>query len=469
MTSSSPNLLSYLTPHERERLTALLQEARYRWTLRARPSQLPPSGDWRVWLVMAGRGYGKTRTGAEWVRSLAEQGKASRIALVARTPADVRDIMIEGESGLLAICPPDNRPHWSPSLRRLTWPNGVIAITYSGFDPDMLRGPQHDAAWCDELASWKYAQATWDNLMLGLRLGSDPRCVVTTTPRPIPLVKDLVKRATTHVTRGSTYDNLSNLAPAFADQIIRQYEGTRLGRQELYAEILDDNPGALWQRQQIDDCRVMRAPDLVRIVVGVDPEASSAEGSAETGIIGAGVAANGHYYVLDDASLRASPDGWARAAVTMYNRLSADRIIGEQNNGGEMVESTVRTVDKLVSYKAVHASRDKHTRAEPIAALYEQGKVHHVGMFAELEDQMCQWTPGDKSPDRLDALVWAITELTHDVEMMIASGVYDPLVAQDIVSGREARAGVHSDSELHRRWAKRNYCAECNKAGADGL
>lgn len=385
----------------------------YDWQFWARPEQLPPDGDWRVWVIQAGRGFGKTRTGAEWVRSLAEQGKASRIALVGRTPADIRDIMIEGESGLLAICPPDNRPHWSPSLRRLAWPNGVIATTYSGADPDILRGPQHDAAWCDELASWKYAQATWDNLMFGLRLGDDPRCVVTTTPKPIPLFKDLVKRKTTRVTRGSTYDNIGNLASAFIEQIVAQYEGTRLGQQELKGEIIDDNPGALWKRDQIEALRVLKAPELVRIVVGVDPEGSSGEGSAETGIIGVGLGVDGHLYVMADNSLRATPNGWARAAVTTYNNLKADRIIGEQNNGGEMVESTVRTVDAHISYKGVYASRGKRTRAEPVSSLYEQKKVHHVGMFAELEDQMCQWEPGETSPDRLDALVWGATELMN--------------------------------------------------------
>ena len=407
----SPSLLPYLTARELARVQMLVERARYQWSLKARPSQLPPEGDWRVWLVLAGRGFGKTRTGAEWVRSLAERGAASRIALVARTPADVRDIMIEGESGLLNICPPDKRPHWSPSLRRLTWPNGAMATTYSAWEPDMLRGPQSDAAWCDELASWKYAQQTWDNLMLGLRLGSDPRCVVTTTPRPIPLIKDLLKRPTTHVTRGSTYDNLANLAPAFAEQIIRQYEGTRLGRQELLAEVLADNPGALWQRDLIERNRVTKVPDLKRIVVGVDPEASSQEGSAETGIVVVGIGVDGHLYVIDDRSIRASPHGWASAAVAAYHKWRADRIIGEENQGGEMVASTVRTVDLHVAYKGVHASRAKQARAEPVAALYEQNKAHHVGMFAELEDQMCEWVPGETSPDRMDALVWAATEL----------------------------------------------------------
>jgi phage terminase large subunit-like protein len=322
----------------------------------------------------------------------------------------VRDVLIEGESGILEKSPPWFRPKWEPTRRRLTWPNGAIATTYSAENPDELRGPQHDGAICDELATWRYPEA-WDNLMLGLRLGTDPRVVVGTTPKPVRLLKAVRALPTCVITSGATYENVDNLAPAFREHIISRYEGTRLGRQELGGELIEDNPAALWKREQLEAGRVLKAPDLVRVVVGVDPAISAKDESDETGIIVAGKGADGHAYVLDDLSLRASPDGWARAAVTAYHRNSADRIVAEVNQGGDMVENTVRTVDRNVAYSAVHASRGKYSRAEPIAALYEQGKVHHVGTFAELEDQQCQWVPGDKSPDRLDALVWAITAL----------------------------------------------------------
>lgn len=374
-----------------------------------------------MWLVMAGRGFGKTRIGAEWVIERQATGKYRRFALVGETAADTRDVMIEGESGILTIAPPWNRPIYEPSKRRLTWPNGAIATTYSGEKPDQLRGPQHDAAWADEVAKWRYAQDAWDNLEFGLRLGPDPRVVGTTTPRPIKLIRDLLADSLTAVTTGSSYENAANLAPSFIQRIIGKYEGTRLGRQELYAEMLEDTPGALWRRDMLESGRAVKHPDLVRIVVGVDPSVSDNEESAETGIIAAGLGTDGHGYILDDVSLHGSPDTWARSAVTAYWKFHADRLVGEVNNGGDMVEHTIRTVDKTVAYKAVHASRGKLTRAEPIAALYEQGKIHHVGMFATLEDQLCTWTPGQKSPDRMDALVWALTEL-----MLGQSGVSAP-------------------------------------------
>jgi len=351
-----------------------------------------------------------TRTGAEWVRAQMESGRCSRMALVAPTSADARDVMVEGESGLLAISPPWNRPTYEPSKRRLTWPNGAIATTYSADEPDRLRGPQHDGGWLDELAAWAYPDA-YDMLMLGLRLGSDPHAVATTTPRPTKLIRDLVAAKTTHVTSGRTYDNAPNLAPAFMEQIIARYAGTRLGRQELDAEILDDNPYALWKREQLEALRVTKHPDLSRVVIGVDPAVTSNEGSDETGIIGAGLATDGKGYVLEDASLRGTPHAWATAAVTLYHKLQADRIVAEGNQGGEMVEHTIRTVDPTVSVTLVHASRGKLTRAEPVAALYEQQKVHHAGTFPALEDQQCSWVQGDVSPDRLDALVWALTDL----------------------------------------------------------
>jgi len=373
---------------------------------------LPPATAWRTWLILAGRGWGKTRTGAEWVCQLAESGKAKRIALVARTTPDVRDVMVMGESGILAISPPWNKPKYERTMRRIIWPSGTIATTYSSEEPDQLRGPQHDAAWADELATWRYEDA-WSNLRLGLRLGTDPRCVVTTTPRPTKTIKQLAAAPDTVVTRGSTYENRGNMADAFFDTIIRQYEGTRLGRQELHAEILDDNPNAMWSRDTLDDCRRIALPALQRVVVAVDPQAGDMEAvnGAETGIVAAGLGEDGHAYVIDDASLRASPAEWARQVVAVYHKHRCDRIIAETNQGGAMVQHTIRTADASVSYKGVHAKRGKHLRAEPVAALYEQRRVHHVGTFAALEDQMCEWTPGDESPDRLDALVYAITEL----------------------------------------------------------
>lgn len=377
-----------------------------------------PSGNWRTWLLLAGRGFGKTRTGAEWIRQQVESGTYGRIALVSPTAADARDVLVEGESGILAISPPWFKPIYEPSKRRLTWPNGAIATTYSADEPDRLRGPQHDGAWADELCAWRHADDAWNMLMLGLRLGKDPRVAVTTTPKPTKLIKELMVAPTTYITRGSTYDNAANLAPAFIQQIVSKYEGTRLGRQELYAEILDDVPGALWTSSMIENLRVKQAPELVRIVVAIDPAVSADEGSNETGIIAAGRGVDGRGYVLKDLSCILSPDGWARRAVNAYHDLKADRIIAEVNNGGDLVEATIRTVDRRVAYRKVHASRGKRTRAEPIAAMYEQGKIHHVGVFPELENQMCIYVPDnyDGSPDRMDALVWAFTELFYAPE-----------------------------------------------------
>jgi predicted phage terminase large subunit-like protein len=370
-------------------------------------------GDWWVWLMLAGRGFGKTRAGAEWVREQVESNSCRLIALVGETSADVRNVMIEGESGLLAISRPDFRPLYAPSKRCLTWPNGAMAMAYSGDEPDQLRGPQHDAAWADEPAKWKYPLAAWNNLEFGLRLGAHPRIVATTTPRPIQLIRDLLKDPMTAVTRGSTYDNIANLALSFLERMIRKYEGTRLGRQELHAEMLDDVPGALWQRQHIETHRVPRIPELARVVVGIDPAMTSGENANETGIVIAGNGRDGHVYVIEDLSCHLSADGWARRAVSGYHRHRADRIVAEVNNGGDLVERVMRTVDRSVSYRAVRASRGKAIRAEPVAALYEQGRVHHVGLFADLEDQMCAFTPDQYagSPDRVDALVWCLTEL----------------------------------------------------------
>lgn len=391
------------------------------WDIWARPKQREPQGDWRVWLILAGRGFGKTRTGAEWIRAQVESGKCKRLALVGRTAADVRDVMVEGESGILACSPPTNRPHYEPSKRRLTWPSGARATTYSADEPDSLRGPQHDGFWADEPASWQFEDA-WDQLMFGLRLGKNPRGVATTTPRPTELIKQLIAATTTYVTRGSTYENKANLAGAFLEQIIKKYEGTRLGRQEIDAEILDDNPGALWKRDWIERNRVVKHPDLKRIVVAIDPPGSSKETSdepAECGIVVEGLGIDNHGYVLADYSLTGTPNEWASEALTAYNLFKADRIIAEINFGGEMVEAVIKGVAKekgmgKIPFEAVHASRGKQIRAEPVSNLYQQNEIHHVGTFPMLEDQQCNWLPGDKSPDRLDACVWGFTKLIVD-------------------------------------------------------
>lgn len=381
------------------------------WRIVGRPNQQAPEGAWRTWLLLAGRGFGKTRTGAEWVRSQIAAGR-SRIALVAPTAADARDVVVEGESGLLAVCRrAGQEPLYEPSKRRITWPSGAMATTYSADEPDRLRGPQHDAAWCDELAAWRYPEA-WDMLRFGLRLGDDPRTVVTTTPKPVAILRDLMAASDTIVTRGSTYDNAANLAPGFIQAIRQRYEGTRLGRQELNAELLDDVPGALWSRTMIEDALVRSTPPaMTRVVVAIDPAVTSGEDSDETGIIVAGVTEDGMGYVLDDLSGKYTPDAWARRAVEAYRRHRADRIVAEANNGGDLVETVIRTLGQDVSYRSVRASRGKYTRAEPVAALYEQGRVRHAVGLDRLEDQMATWVPGASSPDRLDALVWAITDL----------------------------------------------------------
>lgn len=348
-----------------------------------------------------------TRTGAEWVRRLVEAGRASRIALIAPTAADARDVVTEGESGLLNVCPPWHRPQYEPSRRRLTWPNGAIATLYSAEEPDRLRGPQHDAAWCDEVAAWRYPEA-WDQLMFGLRLGDDPRVVATTTPRPTPLIKALVASATTHVTRGSTYENRAHLADGFLREIERRYANTRIGRQEIHGEILDDCPGAIFHAGDIEKARVREAPPLVRVVVGVDPALSTNENSDLTGLVVVGLGTDGHAYVLADVSGKYTPAEWARRVIAAYHAHRADRVVVEKNAGGDLVVSNLRTIDPRVPILTVHASRGKAIRAEPVAALYEQGRVHHVGVFAALEDEMVSWDPttSAKSPDRLDALVW---------------------------------------------------------------
>ena len=397
-------------------LAATLQDGG--WRAKARPSQLPPEGDWNGWLLMAGRGFGKTRAGSGWINELVETGAAKRVGLVAATAADARDVMAEGESGIMGTAPSWNVPLYEPSKRRITWKSGAIATLYSAEEADRARGPQHDALWMDEVAAWQEPQSMWDQLQFGLRLGKRPRWLATTTPRPIKLLKALLARDDVVVTRGSTFENEANLAPTFIQALRDRYGGTRLGRQEIEAELLSDTPGALWQLDWLDRDRVSKAPDLRRIVVAVDPAVSNNEGSDETGIVVAGISADKHVYVLEDLSGRYAPHEWAAKAIEAYRRHKADRIIAEVNNGGAMVEATIRAVDPLASFKSVHASRGKVVRAEPIAAQYEQRRVHHVGNFSTLEDQMCAFTSdfdrgrSGYSPDRVDALVWALTELS---------------------------------------------------------
>lgn len=388
------------------------------WEFWARDEQRAPAGEWTFWLILAGRGYGKTRSGGEWVRDRATSGRFQQVNLIAATADDARDIMIEGESGILAICPAWERPEYRSSKRRLEWPNGCWSLVFTADEPERLRGKQHESLWADELAAWRYPDA-WDQAMLGLRIGPDPRAVITTTPRPTKLLRTLIADPACVVVRGSTYENRNNLSPVFYDTVIRRYEGTRLGRQELNAEILDDTPGALWTTDNIDDLRIPAPPELGRIVVAVDPSGGTDEdlGTSECGIVAAAVSpVTGHGYVLADRSRHASPEKWASAAVELYRQLEADAIVAERNFGGEMVRSVIRAVDSNANVKLVTASRGKRVRAEPIAALYEQGRVHHVGVFPELEEQLTTWVPdqGMDSPDRLDALVWAMTELMVD-------------------------------------------------------
>lgn len=429
--------MAQLSPIDRIRL-------RYKWAWWARknqlvPGKLPNGQEWLTWLILAGRGFGKTRCGAEWVRSIAcgptplAKGTHSRIALVAETAADARDVLVEGESGILAVHPKDMRPTYEVSKRRLTWPNGAVATLYNGTEPDQLRGPQHDAAWVDELAKYRYAQETWDMLQFGLRLGVQPRQCVTTTPRPIPLIKELVNSPTTYVTRGKTSDNKPNLASTFLKTVVGKYEGTRLGRQELDGDILDDLPGALWSYDSFQ--RTFEYPEMERIVVAVDPSGtkgvskiSKAKGALkeagdDIGIVVCGKGVDGRGYVLADGTCNLGPDGWGRRAIEYYYGAwsptpedhEADCIVAETNFGGAMVESVIKSIDDMVSYKEVRASRGKFARAEPVAALYTQGRIVHVGRFDALEEQMVLMAPdgysGEGSPDRLDALVWALTEL----------------------------------------------------------
>ena len=397
------------------------------WRSLARPEQLAPPGDWTSWVFCGGRGAGKTRSGAEWVQERVAAG-ARYIHLIAPTAADYRDVQIEGPAGLLTIAAPHLRPVWQPSLRKLTWPTGAQALCFSGDTPDALRGPQADTIWIDELCSMRQAQEVLDNAYFGLRVGRDPRCLITTTPRPLKVFKALLSGETgvagaVVVTRSSSYANRDNLAPSFFASIVGKYEGTRLGRQELEAELLTDTPGALWRLERIEELRVRTAPQpLQRVVVAIDPAVTFGPEADETGIIVAGLGSLGDAFVLDDLSGRYPPEEWARRAIAAYRNWSADRIVGEVNNGGDLIEATLRSVDPAIPFSAVHASRGKLTRAEPVSALYERGRVHHVGVFGLLEDQMTSYdgSRSAASPDRLDALCWAI----HALQLEPAAGGY---------------------------------------------
>lgn len=398
------------------------------WQFWARDKQRLPTNNFYCWLILAGRGFGKTRTGAETVRIWIQQG-FNLVNLIGPTVSDARDAMIKGESGILAICPNSERPEYKISESKLLWPNGAESFVFTAEEPERLRNKQHQKLWCDELAGWQRQEEAWDMAMFGLRLGKNPQVTCTTTPKPTTLVKKLVSDPTTFLTRGTSYENRANLSPKFFETIIKKYEGTRLGRQELLAEILEDVPGALWAMKIMDENRVGIAPEeLIRIVIGVDPEASSSELSAETGIIIGGITSSMHSYILGDYTIRGTPHEWGSACVRAYNNFKADVIVGETNNGGEMVGATILTVDPNVNYKEVRATRGKYTRAEPISALYERGLVHHVGVLAELESQMTSWTPGDKSPDRMDALVWVLTELYYGGDDSSENIVYDERV-----------------------------------------
>jgi phage terminase large subunit-like protein len=377
--------------------------------------------------VLGGRGAGKTRLGAEWVRALAHgrppyaDRAHGRIALVGETAHDAREVMIEGASGILRTTPRSERPVWLPTRKRLEWGNGAVAQAFSADDPESLRGPQFDAAWCDELAKWRLAERAFDTLQFGLRLGERPRQLVTTTPRPIALLKRLIADPRSAVTRASTHVNAAHLSPSFLDEVLARYAGTRLGRQEIDGEIIEDRPDALWSRATIEAARVAAAPALHRIVVGIDPPAASRSDASACGIVAAGRAENGTIYVLEDATVKGmAPAGWAAKAVAVYRRLSADTLVAEVNQGGDMVRAVLREVDASVPLITVHATRGKWLRAEPVAAMYAQGRVKHVDPpLAELEDQMCdfglQGLSGGASPDRLDALVWAVTSLAAPV------------------------------------------------------
>ena len=429
---SGADLIASATPLQQAAFLAGLSDSElqalpYLFDFWALPHQLPPGGDWRTWVILGGRGAGKTRAGAEWVRSMVEgpkphlPGRAMRVGLVGETVDQAREVMVFGDSGILSVCPPGRAPKWLASRSLLVWPNGAEARVYSAHNPETLRGPQFDALWADELAKWPKAQDTWDMLQFGLRLGTDPRACVTTTPRRTAMLRDLLDRSTTTMTHAATQVNRANLADSFLAEVEGRYGGTTMGRQELQGELLADIEGALWTVNDLAGTITDNLPAFDRVVVAIDPPGTSHAGSDACGIVVAGVCMTGPVHqwravVLEDASIAAArPMAWAQAAVAAYHRHGADRLVAEVNQGGDMVEAVVRQADPLVSYRSVHASKGKVARAEPIAALYEQGRVQHVRGLSTLEDQMTQMAvtgfAGKGSPDRVDALVWALYDL----------------------------------------------------------
>lgn len=425
--SHDDSALLSLLEAERERRANL---RRYDWSVSGREDQHLPGGDWRIWLVLAGRGWGKTRTGAEAVRSWSE--RFSRIALIAPTKNDAREIMVEGESGILEVFPKDRPARYIANRFRLEFPSGSIGTIYTADEPERLRGPQHTKVWADELAAWRYPEA-WDMAMLGLRLGKSPQAIITTTPKPTALVKELRNRSHLEsdplgrviLTRGSTYENAANLAPQFLSEIVQRYEGTRLGRQELHAEILEEIEGALWTGAMLEMGRVQVPPGIVRAVVAVDPATTHGPDSDETGISVAGKGEDAHYYLLASEGLRVSPETWGSRVLSLYDQYDANVIVAETNQGGEMVSAvlravcsrTGRTVPRIVT---VHAKKGKALRAEPVVALYEQGRVHHVGVFPVLEEQQTSFPVASEHDDRVDATVYALTELAREKRSITA-------------------------------------------------
>lgn len=403
-----------------------LEDLQWDWKFWGRPKQQLPVGNWFTWLILAGRGFGKTRTGAETVLQWARE-KNMHIALVGRTVADIRDVMLFGESGIITCAPPHEKPTYIASKRLVLFPNAVKCYLYTDEDPEQLRGPQHYKAWVDELCKFTRARDTWDNLELGLRLGVLPQVIVTTTPKPGKVLKDIMKDKKTVVTTGSSYENKANLSETFIDRIIARYEGTRVGEQELHAKVLEDVSGALWNRELIAADRLMEFPSyvtIVRTVVAIDPSVSSSTEADECGIIIACLGSDQRGYILGDYSLRANPDEWMERAIEAFDNFMCDRMVGEVNQGGDLIEILLRTKRPNLAYKKVRASQGKKTRAEPVSALYEQGKISHVGVHDALETEMTEWVPGEgDSPNRIDALVWAITELMLEDSTTFSVGV----------------------------------------------
>jgi phage terminase large subunit-like protein len=438
MSLSLYDLIAQKPKHKREQWVSTLPEdvakdlAHKPWWFIGRPEQQEPEGDWNVWLILSGRGWGKTRTGGEWLADairrepMAPDGTPTQWAIVAPTFGDARDVCVEGPSGFLRAIRPSEIKFWNRSHGTVLYNNGCRVHCFGADNADAGRGLNLAGAWLDEIAVWPYPEQTWtEGLAPALRIGKKPRVVVTTTPKPIKLLRDWTNRtdSSIYITRGSTFDNAKNLSASALTELQARYAGTRTGRQELYGELLEDADGALWTRDLIENSRVTadKLPPFIRVVVAIDPAVTSGENSDETGIVTAGLTADGHYYVLADNTLRETPERWAREAVNAYNEWKADRVVAETNNGGDMVILLLRQVQPNIPTKKLTATRGKRVRAEPISALYEQGRVHHVGAFPKLEDQMVMWTPdSNESPDRLDALVWALTELSESSNSMLA-------------------------------------------------